>query len=41
MFGDDFNFVVVTNNQIQLFMVKINKAKSKLVKTIQYGLAEA
>jgi len=33
VFGDDFNFVVVTNNQIQLYLVKVNKAKAKLIKS--------
>jgi hypothetical protein len=32
--GDDFNFFVCTNNQIQLYDIKINQQKAKAIKTI-------
>ena len=34
VFGDDFNFVLATNNLITLYDVKINKQKAKTVKQI-------
>jgi hypothetical protein len=33
-FGEDFNFVVVTNNLITLYDVKLSKQKAKVVKQI-------
>lgn len=38
VFGDDFNFIVCTNNLITLYDVKISKQKAKAVKQIPITL---
>jgi len=41
LLGDDFNFMVATNNLITLYDVKLNKQKAKTVKQIPIsGLVE-
>ena len=34
VFGDDFNFVLATNNLITLYDVKLNKQKAKTIKQL-------
>ena len=41
VFGDDFNFILATNNLITLYDVKLNKQKAKTIKQIPIsGLVE-
>lgn len=40
VFGDDFNFFVATNSQIDLYDVSLSKQKAKLVKNISFSVAD-
>jgi len=40
VFGDDFNFFVVTNTQIDLYDVSLSKQRAKTIKTIWFTVAE-
>ena len=40
MFGDDFNFFVATNAQIDLYDVSLSKQRAKVIKSISYSIAE-
>lgn len=40
VFGDDFNFFVATNSQIDLYDVSLSKQRAKLVKNISFSVAD-
>ena len=40
VFGEDFNFFVVTNAQIDLYEISLAKQRAKLVKSIAYTVAD-
>ena len=40
VFGDDFNFFVVTNSQIDLYEILLSKQRAKLIKSITYSATE-
>ncbi len=40
LFGDDYNFFVATNISIDLYKVKIDQLKAKLVKNIVISMNE-
>lgn len=40
MFGDEFNFFVVTNTQIDLYDISLSKQKAKVIKNISYNIAD-
>lgn len=39
LFGDQFNFMVATNATIELYKLKNNKNKAKVVKSIQVSMS--
>ena len=40
VFGEDFNFFVVTNAQIDLYDISLAKQRAKLVKSIAFTVAD-
>ena len=40
VFGDDFNFFVATNSQIDLYDVSLSKQKAKVMKSISYSVVD-
>lgn len=40
VFGDDFNFFVATNSQIDLYDVSLSKQRAKLIKNISFSVAD-
>ena len=40
LFGDDFNYFVATNISIDLYKIKMDKQKAKIVKSIQIQIYE-
>lgn len=40
LFGDDFNFFIATNISIDLYKIKLNKQKAKLVKNMALQVNE-
>jgi hypothetical protein len=40
VFGDDFNFFVATNTQIDLYDISISKQRAKVIKSITYTIAD-
>lgn len=41
VFGDDFNFFVVTNSQIDLYEILLSKQRAKLVKSITFSAPDS
>jgi hypothetical protein len=40
MFGDDFNFFVSSNIAVDLYEIKLDKQKAKLIKNISLSLTD-
>lgn len=40
VFGEDFNFFVATNTQIDLYEISLSKQRAKIVKSISYTIAD-
>ena len=40
VFGDDFNFFVVTNTSIDLYDISLSKQKAKVIKNISFSVPE-
>ena len=40
VFGEDFNFFVVTNIQIDLYDISITKQRAKVIKSISFQVAD-
>ena len=40
VFGEDFNFFVVSNSQIDLYEVSLSKQRAKLIKSIAFSVAD-
>ena len=40
VFGEDFNFFVTTNTQIDLYDVSLSKQRAKVIKSIAFTVAE-
>jgi len=40
VFGDDFNFFVATNTQIDLYDISLSKQRAKVIKSIGFSVAE-
>ena len=41
VFGEDFNFFVATNTQIDLYDISLSKQRAKVIKTITFTVAES
>ena len=40
VFGDDFNFFVATNSQLDLYDVSLSKQRAKGIKNISFSIAD-
>ena len=40
VFGDEFNFFVATNTQIDLYDISLSKQKAKVIKNISFNIAD-